>query len=467
MADDETFTLSDLTEEFFCRLCYVEQMRSTGLGGPGHILMVAEDGCEYLLGTEGYDECNPQKTVPLLTFHGERDKEKYRKIYCLEDNGWTYVGDYATDILIRNDLYEKMNRLYYNSEHRKLEYGDGYKLLQCVLRPEYGLQRKVYIKTQEKWDEIELEHRKAMNNRKRIALAAEDIEWNPIHVNNLLYNPIVGIYGFLFKKQENGEITGYKWTIVFQYQESGQGGQKEEAYNLYFKEYRDVAGVLGYRKPGYIDLQCYEKSTIRDGVHSYGKFVHSYKTMGLAKEGVLRRNASIGWGDVNLANIIRVSMDEHTISEMEKDYDAKITEKCCSNIEKNITFKELRSYLSKLNRLSICILETSCYENFLMLKDVPHTYDGYYVYGIGMIESEFYKVGKCDYAASGQYEDLVFVNCMEIVLSIEPKSVLIKREKEEAESYDWNKDRLQTEAAECESKLSNIDSYTHQNAQGA
>lgn len=431
MADHETFTLSDLTEEFFCRLCYVERMMSTGLGKLGHILMVAEDGCEYLLGTEGYDECNPQNTVPLLISHGEWDKEKRRKIYRVEDDGWTYVGDYATDILIRNDVYEKMNRRYYDSEHRKLEYGDGYKLLQCVLSPEHGLQRKVYIKTQEKWDKIELEQRKAIENSKRIALAAEDIEWNPIHVNNLLYNPIVGIYGFLFKK-ENGEITGYKWTIVFQYQESGQGGQKEDAamegYNLYFKEYRDVAGVLGYRKPGYIDRQCYEKSTIRDGVHSYGKFVHSYKTMELAKEGVLCRNGSIGWGDVNLENIIRVSMDERTISEMEKDYDARMMEECCPNIKKDITFKELRGYLSRINRLSICMLETLCYENFPMLKDVPHTYDDYYVYGIGMIESEFYKVGKCDYAASGQHEDLVFVHCMEIMLSTEPKSVLIERD---------------------------------------
>ena len=49
--------------------------------------------------------------------------------------------------------------------------------------------------------------------------------------------------------------------------------------------------------------------------------------------------------------------------------------------EKDITFKELRNYLS------IGMLETLCYENFLFMDDVPYAYDCYYVYGIGMIES--------------------------------------------------------------------------------
>lgn len=152
MINRATFTLSDLTKEFFSTLCYVEQMQSTGLGGAGYILMVTEDGWEYLLGIEGYDEHNPQNTVPLLTPCEKWDKEKCRIVYCIENEGWTYVGDYATNILIRNDLYEKINRLYYDSEHRKLEYGDCYKLLQCVLKPKYGLRRKVYTKTQEYWD---------------------------------------------------------------------------------------------------------------------------------------------------------------------------------------------------------------------------------------------------------------------------------------------------------------------------
>lgn len=438
MINYETFTLSDLTKEFFSELCYIEQMWSIGC-----ILMVTENGQEYWLGKEGYDEDNPQNTVPLLATCEKWDKE-------IENNGWTYViSDYDTDILIRNDFYEKMNKLYYDVEHRKLEHEACYQLLQCVLKPKYGLQRKWYTKTLEKWNEKELECRKIEENRKRIALTAKDIEWKPVHISNLLYNSIMGIYGFLFKKQENGKITGYKWTIVFQYQEDYDEYEMRkkdapiEAYNLYFKEYRDVAGVLGYRKPGYSHQQCYTKSTIQDGVHSYGKFVRSYKTLELAKEAVLYRNEY--GGNVNLENIIRVSMDEQTISKMEKHYETKIAEKGYLNIEKNITFKELRNYLSSIDRLSICMLETSCYENFLCLEHVPHTYDDYYVYGIGIIKSEFYKIGKYDYAASGELKDLVFLKCIEIMLSEEPKSVLIKRDREEPASSGLNKDPMPKE----------------------
>lgn len=101
------------------------------------------------------------------------------------------------------------------------------------------------------------------------------------------------------------------------------------------------------------------------------------------------------------------------------------------NRERDITFKELRGYLSKIDRLSICMLETLMYENYIWLKDVPNTYDEYYIYGIGMIESEFYKVGKFEYAAKGKQEELELVNCIEIMLSKEPKSVHDRREEEE------------------------------------
>lgn len=102
------------------------------------------------------------------------------------------------------------------------------------------------------------------------------------------------------------------------------------------------------------------------------------------------------------------------------------------HIDRDITFGELCCYLSQIDRLSICMLETLQYENFIWLKDVPDTYNQYYVYGIGMIESEFYKTDKkLIYTANGKREDLELAGCMEIMLSEEPKSVLIGREMEE------------------------------------
>lgn len=55
----------------------------------------------------------------------------------------------------------------------------------------------------------------------------------------------------------------------------------------------------------------------------------------------------------------------------------------------SIKFKEIRPYISKIDRVSICMQETLSYNNYSCINQVPHSYDECYLYGIGMIESEF------------------------------------------------------------------------------
>ena len=53
-------------------------------------------------------------------------------------------------------------------------------------------------------------------------------------------------------------------------------------------------------------------------------------------------------------------------------------------------FKYFIHYVSVIDRLSICNFETSCYQNYENKKEIPEgEYDEYYVYGVGMIDSEF------------------------------------------------------------------------------
>ena len=54
-----------------------------------------------------------------------------------------------------------------------------------------------------------------------------------------------------------------------------------------------------------------------------------------------------------------------------------------------LKFKELRPYISVIDHVSICMAETMLYQNFTFMRDVPLSYDDYYVFGIGRIESEF------------------------------------------------------------------------------
>lgn len=56
-----------------------------------------------------------------------------------------------------------------------------------------------------------------------------------------------------------------------------------------------------------------------------------------------------------------------------------------------IQFKEIRQYLARNVRLSICF-EDGYYHDYLMISDIPaEKYKDLYVYGIGMIDVEFSK----------------------------------------------------------------------------
>ena len=79
-------------------------------------------------------------------------------------------------------------------------------------------------------------------------------------------------------------------------------------------------------------------------------------------------------------------------------------------------FRELRERLSVADRISICHKETLQYNNFITIKDVPDSYNDLTVYGIGIIESEFYKINDFEYSAEGSKENLVLLSCIEIVV---------------------------------------------------
>ena len=60
----------------------------------------------------------------------------------------------------------------------------------------------------------------------------------------------------------------------------------------------------------------------------------------------------------------------------------------------DLKVKDLRNFVSRIDRISICHKETLNYENHSCMHKVPDKYDDYYVYGIGIIESEVYEDGK-------------------------------------------------------------------------
>lgn len=80
----------------------------------------------------------------------------------------------------------------------------------------------------------------------------------------------------------------------------------------------------------------------------------------------------------------------------------------------DIRFGTIRKYCSRLDRISICMLETHQYENYQSIKDVPVGYDGFFLYGFGMINSEF---------PDEEGPGIRLKKCIEIMLSREPRNI--------------------------------------------
>lgn len=99
-------------------------------------------------------------------------------------------------------------------------------------------------------------------------------------------------------------------------------------------------------------------------------------------------------------------------------------------MEMNLEFKELRKYISSIDRISICMEETKRYENYRYIRDIPDKYDQLYVYGIGMIESEFEINDPFDLAGVKEEDigkDFYFAKCIEILLSEKPRNTFFSR----------------------------------------
>lgn len=86
-------------------------------------------------------------------------------------------------------------------------------------------------------------------------------------------------------------------------------------------------------------------------------------------------------------------------------------------------FNELRKYISVIDKVSICMRESLQYENFYYMEQVPEKYDEYYVYGIGLIESEFNIADAAPIEVNGNEvgKNKFLSKCIEIMLSEKPR----------------------------------------------
>ncbi len=99
-------------------------------------------------------------------------------------------------------------------------------------------------------------------------------------------------------------------------------------------------------------------------------------------------------------------------------------------------FKDFRMYISKTDRLSICIYEAGEYTNYQSVREVPDSYDDLYFIGIGRVRSEFplsvvhelWDESVRRMSDEEREKTTVFADCLEILLSQYSKDSIFKDE---------------------------------------
>lgn len=308
-----TFDLEDLNDDFWKKVVYFEIWPSSGLGGPGCVWFVTEDKKEYYLGFEAlpFSENELGEHFPFFKQTG-----KYKNghmTYEIEKEGWHYLSDKGG--LVRGDIRQELQKAISDKKlaqgESKLDFLHTPDIVGLVLGTD-KLERVDYIRSVILRENDEKERKEREAEREKNKLTAEHFDWKPLYPNNMKNGWTQwGWYALLFREEE-GRICGTKFSIVFQRKEISPmcerwGDDEVERYNLFVKDYDDVAGPLCHppcerasqeeyweqvfgngknKMPENIPkLTFYEWITLGEyEVNDYGDFRRSFESLEEAKE---------------------------------------------------------------------------------------------------------------------------------------------------------------------------------------
>ena len=292
------FKFEDLNDALFSKVIAFSYSKGSGLGGPGVIYMLTNDGKEYLIGEEGFegDWISPGNTFPFMS-----------EAFGSDDNGsWVRISkQYSSEsIFFRRELQSGADTTIENYCKKNESYGVivWQPLVWQLLGMDASkIEHIVYDKTKKIAEQEEENRKKAEEHFKRVLLKPNAFEWRKLYYNNAIPmddtdNWLQGYYLLLFKKVDTCRIDGAMMTIAFQREQSEEGvhsiDAKIEAYNLFYQRFEDVRGPLEIPEcqggspmkeleesfAGY--LTCYSVNS-RDG------FIRSYSSLEEAKKGAM------------------------------------------------------------------------------------------------------------------------------------------------------------------------------------
>ena len=129
----------------------------------------------------------------------------------------------------------------------------------------------------------------------RVRIKTEDLSWKTIYANNMINNPVEGVYSIIHANI-GGALYACKWSICFQRKEKSPcvSTGEEDLYILFMKRYFNLKEPLIYPEPS-------ENGNDGYGVNDYGDFVRAYRTLDEAKEGAIFR---CGWQGINRDTLV-------------------------------------------------------------------------------------------------------------------------------------------------------------------
>lgn len=101
-------------------------------------------------------------------------------------------------------------------------------------------------------------------------------------------------------------------------------------------------------------------------------------------------------------------------------------------------FKELKHYLCRQAPISICHEEDLCYDDYLLVSDIPDgKYDNLHIYGVGMADVEFsrdvyLKPKDGEVSSACLYpNDMNILSCLEIMVKDTPRENVTRSDRKE------------------------------------
>ena len=323
------FDFEDLNEELFSKVIAFSYCKGSGLGGPGVINFLTNDGKQYLIGEEGFEDdwISPGNTYTFMSEAFGSDG----------DNGnWVRISKkYASDrIYFRRDLLSNTDSII--EDYRKKHEISGVlfewqPLVWKILGMDSSkIEHVVYDKTKEIAKQEEENRKKAEEHFRRVLLKPDAFEWRKLYYNNAILKDdtdewLQGYYLLLFKKVDICRIDGSMMTIAFQREQSEEGvhrtDAKIEAYNLFYQRFEDVRGPLEIPEcrggspekeleksfAGYLTCYC---------VNTRDRFIRSYSSLKEAKIGAMYWLKV--WGGIDSETVIPYGAIRSDASEIRK-----------------------------------------------------------------------------------------------------------------------------------------------------